>query len=75
MINLFSEILNALVLSNINISNTKTIIDKNNPNVNETKQTKSSLKFITTSLLSGKFCSSFDLDLFKQFSNVSKKFQ
>ncbi len=51
------------------------MIDKNNPNVNETKQTKSCLKFMTTSLLCEKFCSSFDLFLFKEFSNVSKKFQ
>jgi hypothetical protein len=51
------------------------MIDKNNPNVNETKQTNSSLKFMTTSSLSGMFCSSIDLVLFKEFSNVSKKFQ
>jgi hypothetical protein len=51
------------------------MIDKNNPNVNETKQTKSSLKFMTTSFLSEKFCSSFDLVLFKEFPNVSKKIQ
>jgi hypothetical protein len=57
------------------ISNTKTMIDKNNPDVNETKQTNSSLKFMTTSLLSGIFCSSFDLVLFKEFPNVSKNFQ
>jgi hypothetical protein len=51
------------------------MIDKNNPDVNETKQTNSSLKFMTTSLLSGIFCSSFDLVLFKEFPNVSKNFQ
>ncbi len=51
------------------------MIDKNNPNSNETKQTKSSLKFITTSSLSGMFCSSFDLVLLKEFPNVSKKIQ
>ncbi len=51
------------------------MIDKNNPNMNETKQIKSSLKFITTSLLSGIVCSSFDLVLIKEFSNVSKKIQ
>jgi hypothetical protein len=51
------------------------MIDKNNPNVIEAKQTKSSLKFVTTSLISGIFCSSFDLVLFKEFPNVSKKFQ
>ncbi len=49
--------------------------DKNNPNVNKTKQTNSSLKFMTTSSLSEKFCSSFDLVLLKEFSNVSKKIQ
>jgi hypothetical protein len=51
------------------------MIDENNPNVNETKQTNSSLKFMTSSLLSEKFCSSFDLVLIKEFPNVSKKFQ
>jgi hypothetical protein len=50
-------------------------MDKNNPDVNKMKQTKSSLKFMTTSSLSGKFCSSFDLVLFKEFPNVSKKFK
>jgi hypothetical protein len=51
------------------------MIDKNNPNVNETKQTKSSLKFMMTSILSRIFCSSYDLVLFKEFPNASKKFQ